>query len=577
MAELELPGLEDVQVSRKALINVLKTTADLLDLLGQEVFRANAYRGAARSLEALDTETADLVASGFAGVPKVGKSIAAELLAYAECGTFAPLEDAASQIPPGVLGLFRVRGLGPKKIRALWDAGTDSLESLREAAHNGQLASLKGFGAKSAATILAAVDFALAAQERQHLSTGRDVAEALAARLSGLEAHISGDVRRGLDTVRSARVTVTATPEDIAARLAGWVEDLSPVKNKPLLAGRIDGVPVEIAYSTAEARGALEMVMGGSAAYREEVRAEAAAQGFDLSGRGLLKEGRLIATPTEADVARELGLHLRPAEYREPEHDGLWQTLPDPAELVTVADLRGMIHTHSTWSDGAASVREMAAAAVALGHEFLGTGDHSRAAHYANGMSLERLRAHIQEVRELQAAGVPVIAGAEVDILDDGSLDYPDEELAALDYVVGSVHSLFTMDPVRQTERLVRAASHPLITVLGHPTGRLLLRRPGYALDLDAVLGACEANGTVVEINANAYRLDLDWRDVLRWRERLTFAINTDAHVPGGLADTRYGVAVARKAGLTPEKVINTLNRADFLAFVARQRAARST
>ncbi|THF71816.1 PHP domain-containing protein [Deinococcus sp. Arct2-2] len=563
-------------VNRKQLANVLKTTADLLELLGQEVFRANAYRSAARSLEALDTDAAELVAAGFAGVPKVGKSIAAELLAYAECGTFAPLEDAASQVPPGVLGLFRVRGLGPKKIRALWDAGTDSLESLREAAHNGQLAALKGFGAKSAATILAAVDFALAAQERQHLSTGLDVAEALAARLHDLDARMSGDVQRGLDTVHSARVTVTATPEEVTARVGNWVEALSPVGTKPLLAGRVDGVPVEIAYSSAEARGALDLMMGGGAAYREELRAAARAGGFDLSGRGLMRGGELVVTPIELDVARELGLTLRPAEYREPEHDLIWQTLPTPAELVTVADLRGMIHTHSTWSDGASSVREMAAAAVKMGHEFLGTGDHSRAAHYANGMSLERLRAHIQEVRELQAAGVPVIAGAEVDILDDGSLDYPDDELAALDYVVGSVHSLFTMDAARQTERLVRAASHPLITVLGHPTGRLLLRRPGYAMDLEAVLGACEANGTVVEINANAYRLDLDWRDVLRWRERLTFAINTDAHVPGGLADTRYGVAVARKAGLTPAQVINTLGQADFLAFVARQRAARS-
>lgn len=167
-------------------------------------------------------------------------------------------------------------------------------------------------------------------------------------------------------------------------------------------------------------------------------------------------------------------------------------------------------------------------------------------------MSIERLRAHIREVRELQRAGLPVIAGSEVDILEDGSLDYPDEELAGLDYVVASVHSLFTLDRERQTERLINAASHPLVTILGHPTGRLELRRPGYALDLDAVLAACEANGTVVEINANAYRLDLDWRVALRWRDRLTFAINTDAHVLSGLTDTRFGVLVARKAGLTP-------------------------
>ena len=241
-----------------------------------------------------------------------------------------------------------------------------------------------------------------------------------------------------------------------------------------------------------------------------------------------------------------------------------------------MADLRGMIHTHSVWSDGTTSIAEMAAEALRLGHEFLGTGDHSRAAYYANGLSIERLQAQLKEVRELQAAGVPLVAGAEVDILEDGTLDYPDDVLAELDYVVASVHSHFTLESAKQTERLVRAASHPLVTVLGHPTGRLLLRRGSYALDLDAVMAACAAQGTVVEINANAARLDVDWRVALRWRDRVKFAINTDAHVLGGLQDARYGVLVARKAGLTPAHVVNTLSRGDFLEFVARQRAARS-
>lgn len=563
------------ELTRKALSGVLKTTADLLYLLGQEAFRANAYRGAARSLEALDTEVGTLVESGFAGIPKVGRSIAAELAVYARTGTFEPLEDAVSQVPPGVLGLFRVRGLGPKKIRALWDAGIDSLETLREGARDGRVAALKGFGPKSAGTILEAVEFALSAQDRQFLSTGLDVSEALAAWLDGLEPRVAGDARRGLETVRAARVTVTGTAEDVTARLAGRVEALTPVDPKPLLSGRVDGVPVEIAYAPPEVRGALDLMMGGSAPYREALRAEARARGLDLGGRGLNRDGTLLPTPSEEDVARALNLPLRPAEYREPEHDGVWETLPAPGELVTVADLKGLLHTHSVWSDGAATLPEMVKETLRLGHAYLGTGDHSRAAHYANGLSIERLRAYIREIRELQRAGLPILAGAEVDILEDGSLDYPDEELLNLDYVVASVHSLFTLDRERQTERLVRAVSHPLTTILGHPTGRLLLRRPSYALDLDAVLAACEENGTVVEINANAYRLDLDWRDALRWRERLTFAINTDAHVLGGLSDARYGVAVARKAGLTPERVVNTLGQEDFLAFVRRQRGGQ--
>ncbi|WP_188903131.1 DNA polymerase/3'-5' exonuclease PolX [Deinococcus aerophilus] len=563
-------------MTRKSLVHALNTTADLLDLLGEEAFRAQAYRSAARSLEGLEAEVSELAAREFAGIPKVGKNIAAELSALVDTGLFGPLEEAARQIPPGVLDLFRVRGLGPKKIRTLWDAGLDSLEELRAAARDGRVAAIKGFGARSAATILEAVEFALEAQERQALSTGLDVAAALAARLTDLDARISGDARRGLDTVRAARVTVTGTADDVTRRLEGVVEGLGPVEHKPVLAGRVNGVPVEVAYADAAARGALDLMMGGSTAYREALRAEAKARGFDLSGRGLKRGGVLIPTPQEHDVTGTLGLPLRPPEYREPEHDAVWQTLPPPEELVTVADLRGMLHTHSVWSDGAATIRDMVGSTLERGHAFLGTGDHSRSAHYANGLSLERLHGYIAEIRELQAEGLPVLAGAEVDILQDGSLDYPDEVLSELDYVVASVHSLFTLDPARQTERLIRAASHPLITVLGHPTGRLLLRRPGYALDLDAVLAACEANGTVVEINANASRLDLDWRDALRWRERLTFAINTDAHVPGGLADARFGVAVARKAGLRPQQVVNTLDLTEFRAFVARQRAQRA-
>ena len=392
---------------------------------------------------------------------------------------------------------------------------------------------------------------------------------------------LAGELRRGLDTVGTLRLTVTGTAQQVIAALSGNLEGLEAVQGKPLVTGHLEGLAVEVGYAEAQARGAIDLTFGGGPEYRNRVRARARELGLDLSGRGLKRGGERLDTPGEQGALRELGLEYLPPEYRENEHLALGAgELPAESELITVRQMRGLLHTHSTWSDGAASIESMAREAGRLdfaedGESYLGTGDHSGAAHYANGLDAARLRRQLGEVRELQRAGLPLVAGAEVDILDDGSLDYPDELLSELDYVVASVHSGFTLSAERQTERLIRAASHPLITILGHPTGRLLLRRPGYPLDLEAVLEACAANGTVAEINASPYRLDLDWRVALRWRHRLKFAINTDAHSPGGLQDVRYGVMVARKAGLTAGQVINSLTRQELLEFVKTQRAGR--
>ncbi|ADV66845.1 helix-hairpin-helix domain-containing protein [Deinococcus maricopensis] len=562
-------------MDKKQVLGVLEATAEVLELLGESEFRVRAYRGAVRGLEATEEDWAALLASGFAGVRGVGPGTRAELQALAETGVFMPFEEAAALIPPGVLTLLRVRGLGPKKVRALWDAGIDSLEALREAARDGRLAALKGFGAKTAVKLLEGAEFALAMQARQHLSVGVRIVETLTEALAGLEPRAAGGVRRAAETIEDAQVTVTGTAEAVRARLTGLLSDVADHPDLPALTGRLDGVPVEVGYAASDARGALDVLYGGGRVFREKLVQDAARQGFALTATGLRRGDALTPTPAEADVFATLGRTCPPAEYREPEHEGLLDALPGAEALITVRDIRGMLHTHSTWSDGTAGIREMAEEAVRRGHAFLGTGDHSVSAHYANGLSIARLREQLREVRELQRAGVPLVAGSEVDILEDGTLDFPDDVLAELDYVVASVHSRFDLPADAQTARIVRAAQHPLVTILGHPTGRLLVRRPGYALDLDAVMAACAAAGTVVEINASPYRLDVDWRVALAWRGRVRFAINTDAHVPAGLGDARYGVMVARKAGLTPEDVVNSLDREAFLAFVAQQRAAR--
>lgn len=507
-------------LTRKDLVRALNMAADLLDVLGDDEggFRATAYRNAARSLDRLDVEAQTLRETGFVGVPKIGKGIAAELLTYLDSGRFAPLDEAAERVPEGVQGLFAVRGLGPKKVRALWNAGIDSVPALRDAAHSGELAAVKGFGAKGAQTLGEAAQFVLAAQDRFLLSQATQAGEAVAAALAqaGFVAHFSGDLGRSHDTLSGADLAV------LGGDSAAWAEALAGLEG----------------WGTSEER----------------------------AGEGL--SGRWGGVPVRLERGEAAPIFL---PFDEPEHAGL--SLPDPAELLRSEDIRGMLHTHSVWSDGNATLREMVAGVQTLGHAYLGTGDHSQSAAYAGGLTQERLREYIAEIRALQAEGLPILAGAEVDILPDGSLDYPDELLAELDYVVASVHSGFGLSEADQTARLVRAASHPLVNILGHPTGRLLLRRGSYALDIDAVLEACADSGTAAEINANPWRLDVRWQDALRWRGRVKFSINTDAHSVAGLRDLRYGVLVARKAGLTPEDVVNCL---DIDAFRAWAKAGRA-
>lgn len=511
MAFAPSPARKDL--SHKDLVHVLNAAADLLDVLGDEEggFRAAAYRNAARSLERLDDSAADLQHRQFAGIPKVGKGIAAELMAYLDTGHFAPLDEAAERVPEGVQGLFAVRGLGPKKVRALWDAGICSVEQLRAAAASGQLAALKGFGPKGAAALGEAARFVLEAQGQFLLSQGVLAAESVqhALEKAGLGATWAGDLARQRDTLVRVDLQATGEPAQWAGALAGLEGWTAGTPTEDGLSGRLEGVPVQLQRASA---------------------APAPYPSF--------------------------------APYDEPEHAGL--ALPGPETLITAGDIRGMLHTHSTWSDGTASLREMVAGVQALGCDYLGTGDHSQTAAYAGGLTPARLREYLAEIRALQAEGLPILAGAEVDILADGTLDFPDELLAELDYAVVSVHSNFGLGQAAQTERIIRAVRHPLANILGHPTGRLLLRRAPYEVDIDAVLEACAESGTAAEINASPWRLDLRWQDALRWRGRVKFSINTDAHSVAGLRELRYGVMAAQKAGLTPADVVNCLEMAAF-------------
>ncbi|MDZ7705067.1 MAG: PHP domain-containing protein [Trueperaceae bacterium] len=568
-----------MELDKKALLSQLNEAAKLLEVVG-DPYRARAFANAARSLDDTRDDLAALIDAGEIDRLKgVGKTLAAELVAYRQAGQLPVLTELHAQVPVGVRGLLAVRGLGAKKVATLWHHDIDSVEALVAAIENGDLAAIKGFGGKSAATIGDAARFALEAKKRMRRDTAEHLAERLTAELQTalpeLRLEPIGSLRRGLETVGdidllAANVSFAAL--EAALLTLGTQEDVTP----PRIRVRYDDHDAEVFLTEPDVWGAALAVGTGDAAFRERLMARAAERGYTLSmagsRAGLFRGDERIATPTEAALFAHLELPHLPPELRDAEAP---QPSAPPTDLVTVDAIRGVVHNHSHWSDGQHSLRDMVAAARERGYRYLAMADHSKSSYYAGGLSVERLEHQAAEIAEIraelraEASDFTLLHGVEVDIMSDGSLDYDDEVLATLDYTVVSVHQNFTLSRAKQTERIVRAVRNPYATILGHATGRVLLRRPGYDVDVEAVIEACAETGTVVEINANPRRLDLDWRWVIRARELgCSFAINPDAHSREGFDVIRHGVTVARKAGLRAADVVNC--EPDAAAFLAR-------
>ncbi len=552
-----------METSKKAVTSQLKEAARLLDVLGEDPFRAKAYQTAARQLEGFEGDFAELFETRrLTKIRGIGQGLAQELYALESQDALPILDELRAQVPEGVRSLFRVSGLGAKKVGALWREGIESLEDLVAAVQDGRVAALKGFGAKSAASILAGAEFAVEAQKRMRIDVaellGGVVTEVLETALPEARVEPAGSLRRGLETVGDLDLIVLgATLQEVAEALKAVAEIHE--QSETQISATVEGRELHITVIDEAQLGAALLVQTGGDEYRKMIRERAAERGYSLSDRGLFQGDDLVATPEEKDVLQRLELPFIVPERRETAN-------PEPVpDLITLSDVRGLVHNHSTWSDAAFSIREMVAAARERGYAYLAMADHSRASYYANGLSIERVYAQAREVNEIRAelraegSDFELLHGLEVDILSDGSLDYPDEVLATLDYAVVSVHQNFTLSERDQTERIIKAVQNPHATILAHPTGRLVLRRPGYALDQAAVIEACAETGTVVEINASPHRLDMDWRWVIRAKERgCTFSINPDAHHTNGYDDVYYGVLMARKAGLRPADIANT-------------------
>lgn len=573
-------------MDRRAVASVLEQIAELMELKGENGFRTRALQTAARAIGGLSLEIADALADGTLAATKgVGPAtlqIVSELL---ETGRCTQLEELREQVPPGLVEMLQISGLGVAKVRQIHETlGIDSLPELEAAARDGRLAKLPRFGAKTSENILRGIAFLRQASAFRLSHHAAEEAEALRqtlARIPGVtEAIVAGDVRRRSEVVRDLVLVVVAdaAPEEIFARLrelpglhefAGQDERRSTLRFS-------GGASAHVVVTKAVNLGVVLAQATGSEAHLAALVARAGERGYALAGAALWKGSAFVPTPDEQTLYRALDLDWVPPELRE---DGAavaqaaGHALP---ALLETTDLRGFLHCHTTASDGSNTVEEIARACLAAGYQYVGITDHSQAAAYAGGLSPDDIRRQCDEIDRVNALGlgITVLKGIEADILADGRLDYDDATLALLDFVIGSIHSRFNLDRAEMTARVLAAMESPYLTILGHPTGRLLLQREAYAIDLDAVIARAAATGVALEINADPHRLDLDWRVAGRARDAgAMISIGADAHNLAGIANVPYGVGIARKAGLRAQDVLNTRSADDFRAFARRRRA----
>jgi DNA polymerase (family 10) len=568
---------------------VLSEIATLMELNGEDAFRSRAFASASRALEGTDADLYALAqADRLTSLRGVGQGIASVIRELVLTGRSTPLEELRAATPIGLFDLMRVPGLGTKRIRSLYsELGVESLDDLEREGRAGRIAELSGFGAKTEQKILEGIAFARASRKRRRYPEALEAAvrllEWLRSRPGVAAAEIVGALRRRMEVVD--RVDLLAATDDAegvreallalnGVREEGWEADV-------LLACLTDGLGVRLRCIAPERFVAAVVGDTGSDAHLADLARRARERGMKLESDAVRgPDGVPLHLPDEEALYSALGLQYLPPELREGVGEVERAAAGRVPRLVERDDLRGTFHCHTTWSDGKATVAEMAEAARALGWSYLGLADHSRSAAYAGGLTVPRLRQQQAEIDRWNAAhggagerGFRVFKGTESDILPDGGLDYPDEVLASFDYVVGSVHSSFGMSEEEMTARVIRAVRHPALTMLGHPTGRLLLTREGYAIDVRAVIDAAAEEGVVVEINANPHRLDLDWRHVGYAAERgVLIAINPDAHSTSGLEHVAFGVNMARKAGLEARQILNCWTLDEVAAYFAERK-----
>ncbi|MDQ7859969.1 MAG: DNA polymerase/3'-5' exonuclease PolX [Armatimonadota bacterium] len=562
--------------------------ADMLEIKGESIFRINAYRRAARAVEGLTEDVAALAARGeLTNIPGIGKATAEKIVEFLRTGTMKAYDELAATLPPGLTTLMAVPEVGPKTALLLYEQlGITSLDALEAAAKAGRLRDLPRMGPKTEENILRGIAMVRRSAARRPLGVALPVAEALVATLRETREvdaiEVAGSLRRRKETVGDIDILVTSrSPERVmeafvAAPPVAQVLSHGPTRSSVILDV---GLQADVRVVEPASYGAALQYFTGSKEHNVALRERAVRRGLKLNEYGVwrTKDDRRIAGRDEAGVYNAVGLPWIPPELREDAGELEAAEAGRLPTLVTVEEIRGDLHVHTTWSDGASSAEAMATAAKALGYAYLCITDHSQSLKVAGGVSVEDLRAHAAVVRRLSdRLGIEVLMGTECDIGPDGALDYPDEVLDDLDVVIASVHTRFRMSRDEMTRRIVRALETGRVDILGHPTGRLLGARDPYEVDIERIVDAAARSGVALEINASPERLDLKDTDARLARERgVRLAVNTDAHAAAELRHMPLGISVARRAWAEAADVLNTLSPTALRAHLRGRRGAR--
>jgi DNA polymerase (family 10) len=557
-------------VDNQPIARVFAEIADLLEIKGENAFKIRAYRGAAETIAAWPDAVSRLDETQLRDLPGIGKDLARKVRELVETGVCRFHQDLLQEFPPTVLDLLRLQGVGPKTVALLYSTlNIRTLDDLEAAARDGRLRGLRGMGAKKEALILKALEERQRDVGRHLLSDTSSAAAALVSwlreRAPDVEFIPVGSLRRGCDTCGDIDILgIAADPLLMnvfiefpqVERVLGQGDTKSSVRLK-------GGYQADLRIVPGESRGAAMQYFTGSKAHNIVLRDRAIQRGYKLNEYGLFRtsdEGR-VAGETEEGIYAALGLTFVEPELRENRGEIEAAAAGALPRLVGQADLRGDLHMHTTETDGRDELRAMADAARRLGHEYIAITDHSRALAMANGLDERRALEHAARIRALngQVDGLTLLAGIECDILPDGRLDLAEDCLAQLDLVIASVHSHFSMDEAQMTDRVLRALESPYVDILAHPTGRLLLKRDGYRLNMEQLVNSAASKGVALEINCQTDRLDLNDSHARHARERgVRLVISTDAHSVAALANQRWGLAMARRAWTTPNDVLNT-------------------